>query len=49
MKELRLIKKHFSVCIEQKRDNERDIEIKQKRGEERLRERGIHTIWRGKH
>ena len=35
MKELRLIKKHFSVCIEQKRENERDIESKRKRGEER--------------
>ena len=36
LKELRIVNKHFSVCIEQKR--ERDI--KRKRGKERTRERG---------
>jgi hypothetical protein len=45
MKELFLIEKHFSVCIEQKRENERDIKSK---GREVKRERGIHTIWSGK-
>ena len=34
----------------QKRENEREIESKRKRGEEIMREgvREIHTIWRGK-
>ena len=46
MKELCLIiiKKHFSVCIEQKREIERDIESKRKRGEERTKERDPHNL-----
>ena len=43
MKKLRLIKKHFSVCIEQKRESERDIESKRKRGEDE-RESDPHNL-----
>ena len=46
MKELRLIKKHFSVCIEKKREKERDIESKRKRarGRENEREGDPHNL-----
>ena len=37
---INIINKLLSVCIEQKRDNESN----RKRGEERTREREIHTI-----
>ena len=47
MKELCLIKKHFSVCIEQKRENKRDIESKRKRARGREDEREGSTQFGG--